>query len=212
MGCPFALAQSPSANQTAVWIPFVLSAQFSDSDIFSFDNKIEKDCNGNRRIEVTKVNKVASALNLKTSQASQYLSNKEMMTYDLKLRNLLLNEVINGVFMQSSDIGTHFIKAQNGKGYTVLSDYFVDLSKKNPIMLYFVQEKNPARPAYTRAGIKNFKRDLIWSKNLIYTAITTRIKKEVAFVAFREILMRKVLKLRWLMKWGMYFSFMDGRI
>ncbi len=180
-GCPFALAQSPSANQTAILIPFDLSTQFLYSDIFSFDKTIEKDSNGNRRIEVTKANKIiAPALNLKLSQASQYLSNKEMTTYDSKLRNLLLNEVINGVFMQSSDIGTHFIKAQNGKGYTVLSDYFVDLSKNNPIMLYFVQEKNPSRPAYTKAGIKNFKRDL-WSKNLIYTAITTEIKQRKCF-------------------------------
>lgn len=187
MGCPFALAQSPSANQTAVCIPSVLSAQFSDSEIFSFDNKIEKHSNGNRRIEVGEEISIARALGLTPSQSTQkYLSNKEMMTYDLKLRNLLLNDVINGIFMQSSDIGTHFIKAQNGKGYTVLSDYFVDLSKKNPIMLYFVQEKNPSRPAYTRAGIKNFKRDLIWSKNLIYTAITTRIKQRGCFRCFQR--------------------------
>lgn len=176
MGCPFALAQIPSANQTAILIPSDLSAQFSDSDIFSFDKTIEKDSNGNRRIEVTKANEVATALNLKLSQASQYLSNKEMMTYDSKLRNLLLNDVINGIFMQSSDIGTHFIKARNGKGYTVLSDYFVDLSKNNPIMLYFVQQKNPLNPAYTKSEIITFN-----STKRICTAITTRIKQRRCF-------------------------------
>ncbi len=180
-GCPFALAQSPSANQTAVLIPYelVLSAQFSDSNIFSFDKTIEKDSKGNRRIEVGKANSIAHALGLTLSQSTQkYLSIIEMAKCDIRLKNLLLNDVINGIFMQSSDIGTHFINAapKNGKNYKTLGDYFKDLSASNPIMLYFVQRKNPLNPAYTKSEIITFN-----STKRICTAITTEIKQRKCF-------------------------------
>lgn len=192
-GCQFALAQSTPAKQTTVWIPSVLSAQFSDKEIFSIDKNIAKDGNGNRRIEVGEAMKIAHALNLKLCLSPQYLTNKEMMTYDIKLRDLLLNEVINGVFMNSSDIKSHFINAasKNAKNYKVLGDYFKDLSASNPIMLYFVQEQSLARPAYTKDKIndnlkKCFLKIPIWSKKLIYTAITTEIKDRRCFQSNRN--------------------------
>ncbi len=172
-GCQFASAQSTPANQTPVGIP---SARFSD---FSFDDQIKKDRNDNRRIEVGKANSIALALGLPPSQSTQkYLSIIEMAKYDISLKDLLLKEVINKDFMNCNDIQSHFINAapKNGKNYKILGDYFKDLSASNPIMLYFVQQKKPLNPAYTKSEIITFN-----STKRICTAITTEIKERNCF-------------------------------
>lgn len=202
LGSQFVLAQSPPENKRhkdyPIWIPFDLSTEYSYSDIFKAEIKkggnsnINIDGNGNRRIDVSAAVRVGNVLNIQSSQSPQYLTDIEMRNYDVGLRKLLY-EVLK-FFSGNRDIETHFMNAQYYKNkklggfydvfYKNLGGFYEDIAMNNPILLYFVQQKQSTNPAYTKGGIMSPKSGWLsfWSKEkFIYMAITSKIKSRACF-------------------------------